>query len=167
VLLEGRLRLVVDVPGKTLECAGFEGGEGDFVGEVALLLGTPFFASIRAVTSARVARLDRQQFHHLVRDSEEARDMILRTAGERLLRIQERTLSTQASRVFIYGRNKDKDCQEIRSFLSSNRIPYEWVDRDRSPERVPAGLSDDPDCPAVTIDGRLFIEPPTTRQIAD
>src|ERR1700761_1780879 len=167
VLLEGRLRLVLDVHGKPTEIAGFEGGQGDFVGEVALLLGTPFFASIRAVTSARVARLDRQQFHHLVRDSEEARDMILRAAGERLLRIQERTLSLQSSRVFIYGRNKDKDCQGIRSFLSSNRIPYEWVDRDRSPERVPAGVSEDPDCPAVTIDGRLFVETPTARQLAD
>jgi thioredoxin reductase (NADPH) len=167
VLFEGRLRLVLDVHGKPTEFAGFEGGEGDFVGEVALLLGTPFFASMRAVTSARVARLDRQQFHHLLHDSEKARDMILRTAGERLLRIQERTLSVEASRVFIFGRNKDKDCQGLRSFLSSNRIPYEWVDRDRFPERVPVGISDDPDCTAVTVDGRLFTESPTTRQIAD
>lgn len=44
---------------------------------------------------------------------------------------------------------------------------YEWIDRDRYPERVPAGVSDDPDCPAVTVDGQLFIEPPTTRQVAD
>ena len=32
---------------------------------------------------------------------------------------------------------------------------------------MPAGVSDDPDCPAVTVDGQLFIEPPTTRQVAD
>jgi hypothetical protein len=64
------------------------------------------------------------------------------------------------------GRNRDADCENIRAFLSANRIPYEWVDRDVYPERVLAGLSDDPDCPGVSVDGQLFSEPPTTREIA-
>jgi len=81
--------------------------------------------------------------------------------------IQQRSLSLPTARVHIFGRNKDEDCNNIRAFLSANRIPFEWVDRDRYPERVPAGVSDDPDCPAVTVDGQLFIEPPTTRQVAD
>jgi thioredoxin reductase (NADPH) len=167
VIIQGRLRVVLDVHGKQTEFAGFEGNEGDFVGEVPLLLGTPFFGSIRAMSSCRVARLERQQFFHLIRDSKEARTLILHLLGERLLRIQERTLSLEASRVFIFGRNKDSDCPHIRTFLSANRIPYEWVDRDRHPERVPPGISDDPDCPAVTVDGRLFIKPPTTREVAE
>src|SRR5271168_2074010 len=73
VIFEGRLRLVLDVLGKSTEFAAFEANEGDFVGEVALLLGTPFFGSIRATTPSRIARLDKQQFFHLIRDSEEAR----------------------------------------------------------------------------------------------
>ena len=167
IVFEGRLRLVLDVHGKQTEFSDFEGSTGDFVGEVALLLGTPFFASIKAVTSCRIARLDRQQFFHLIRDSKEARTLVLEVFGERLLRIQERTLSIEASRVFIFGRNKDADCHNIRTFLLGNRIPYEWVDRDRSPERVPFGVSDDPDCPAVSVDGKLFIEPPTIREVAE
>jgi thioredoxin reductase (NADPH) len=55
----------------------------------------------------------------------------------------------------------------IRAFLSANRIPYEWVDRDVYPDRVPDGLSDDSDCPGVSVDGQLFTEPPTTREIAE
>src|SRR5271156_6149103 len=137
VIIQGRLRVVLDVHGKQTEFAGFEGNEGDFVGEVPLLLGTPFFGSMRALTSCRVARLERQQFFHLIRDSQEARTVILHLFGERLLRIQERTLSLEASRVFIFGRNKDSDCHQIRAFLSANRIPYEWVDRDLYQERVP------------------------------
>jgi thioredoxin reductase (NADPH) len=43
VILQGRLRVVLDVHGKQTEFAGFEGNEGDFVGEVPLLMGTPFF----------------------------------------------------------------------------------------------------------------------------
>jgi thioredoxin reductase (NADPH) len=167
VLLEGHLRLVVDVHGKPTEFAKFDSQTGDFVGEVTLLLGIPFFASIRALAPSRVARLDKQQFHHLIQRSEEAREMILRQASKRLSLVQERTLSLETSRVLIFGRNRDLDCHSIRAFLSANRIPYEWIDRDRYPERVPPGLADDPACPAVTVDGKVFFNPPTIRQIAD
>src|SRR5271156_5348022 len=167
VLLEGSVRIVLDVHGKQTEFPQYELKPGEFLGEVPLLMGTPTFGSLRAQTSCRMARLDKQQFHHLIRDSKEARTLILETLGERLLLIQQRSLSLPTSRVLIFGRNRDADCHNIRTFLSANRIPYEWVDRDRYPERVPAGVSDDPDCPAVTVDGQLFIEPPTTRQVAD
>jgi thioredoxin reductase (NADPH) len=167
VLLEGRLRIVLDVYGKQTEFAQYEFKRGDFVGEVPLLMGTPTFGSLRAQSACRIARLDKQQFHHLIRDSKEARTLILETLGERLLRIQERSLSLPTARVLIFGRNRDTDCHNIREFLSANRIPYEWVDRDRYPEQVPAGVSDDPDCPAVSVDGQLFIEPPTTREVAE
>ncbi len=167
VLLEGRLRIVLDVHGKQTDFAEYEFKQGDFLGEVPLLMGTPTFGSVRAQTSCRFARLDKQQFYHLVRGSKEARTLILETLGERLLLIQQRSLSLPTSRVIIFGRNRDEDCHEIREFLSANRILYEWVDRDDYPERVPTGVSDDRDCPAVSVDGQLFIEPPTTRQVAD
>jgi thioredoxin reductase (NADPH) len=166
VLLEGHLRLVLDVHGREKEFTNFDSLEGEFVGEVTLLLGIPFFASIRTLTPCRIARLDKQQFHHLIRTSEEAREMIMRQASKRLLLVQERTLSLETSRVFIFGRNRDTDCHNIRAFLSANRIPYEWIDRDRYPEQVPPGMIDDPACPAVTVDGKVFLEPPTIRQVA-
>src|SRR6201996_805509 len=167
VLLEGHLRLVLDVHGREKEFTNFDSLEGEFVGEGTLLLGIPFFASIRTLTPCRIARLDKQQFHHLIRTSEEAREMIMRQASKRLLLVQERTLSLETSRVFIFGRNRDTDCHNIRAFLSANRIPYEWIDRDRYPEQVPPGMIDDPACPAVTVDGKVFLEPPTIRQVAD
>jgi thioredoxin reductase (NADPH) len=90
VLLEGRLRIVLDVHGKQTEFAEHEFKRGDFLGEVPLLMGTPTFGSLRAQASCRVARLDKQQFRHLMEDSKEARTLILQTFGERLLMIQER-----------------------------------------------------------------------------
>src|SRR5580700_5695216 len=167
VLFEGRLRIVADIHGIQTEFPEYDFTEGDFLGEVPLLLRTPAFNSARAQTPCRIARLDKQQFFQLIRDSKEARAMVLEVLGERLLRIQERSLSLMTSRVLIFGRNKDADCQEVRAFLSANRIPYEWVDRDRHPERVPPGVSEDPDCPAVIVDGRFFAEPPTTREVAE
>jgi thioredoxin reductase (NADPH) len=166
VLLEGHLRIVLDVNGKQTEFAEQEFKQGDFLGEVPLLMGTPTFGSLRAQTSCRIARLDKQQFHHLIRDFKEARTIIMETLGERLLLIQQRSLSLPTSRVLIFGRNREADCHNIRAFLSANRIPYEWIDRDCYPEQVPAGLSDDPNCPGVSVDGQLFSEPPTNREIA-
>jgi CRP-like cAMP-binding protein len=123
VLVEGRLRIVLDVHGKQTEFAEQEFKQSDFVGEVPLLMGTPTFASLRAQTSCRVARLDKQQFHRLIRDSKQARAIILETLGERLLLIQQRSLALPTSRVLIFGRNRDADCHNISTFLSANRIP--------------------------------------------
>ena len=57
VLIEGRLRIVLDVQGKQTEFAEQEFKQGDFLGEVRPLMGTPTFASLRARTSRRIARL--------------------------------------------------------------------------------------------------------------
>jgi thioredoxin reductase (NADPH) len=167
VIFEGRLRIVKDVLGRQTEFEEYEFKAGDFLGEVPLLLGAPAFASVRAQTSCRIARLDQQQFQHLIRNSKDASAIILQTLNDRLMLVQQRTISLPTSRVLIFGRDRDADCHEIGAFLSANRIPYEWVDRDREPDRVPAGASEDPECPAMIVDGRLFPEHPTTRAVAE
>jgi hypothetical protein len=65
VLFEGRLRMALDVHGKLTEFPEYELKQGEFLGEVPLMLGTPFFGSVRALSSCRIARLDRQQFSQL------------------------------------------------------------------------------------------------------
>lgn len=167
VVFEGHLRIIKDVLGRQEEFDAYDFKAGDFLGEVPLLLGAPAFASIRAQTASRVVRLDQQQFHQFIRDSDQARAIILHSLNERLLRVQQRTISLPTSRVLIFGRNRDADCHDIRAFLSANRILYEWVDRDRQPERVPPGASQDPDCPAIMVDAQFFRETPTTREVAE
>ena len=51
VLFEGRLRMVLDVHGKQTEFPEYELKQGEFLGEVPLLMGTPTFGSLRAQTS--------------------------------------------------------------------------------------------------------------------
>ena len=72
-----------------------------------------------------------------------------------------------SSRVLIFGTKHDTDCRDIRGFLAANRIPYEWVDREQEPERVPPLMPEDLGCPAVAIDGKLFDQPPTVREVAE
>ena len=167
ILFEGRLRMVKDVLGLQKELFEYEYQVGDFFGETSILLGTPALVSLRAATPTRVARLDRQQLQDLIRDSKEASAMILQTMNDRLVRVQKYVTSVPSSRVLILGTEYDTDCRDIRAFLSANRIPYEWVDREREPERVPAGVPPDSGCPAVVIDGHIFTHPPNVREIAD
>ena len=98
VLFEGSLLMVLDVLGKQTEFPQYQLKPGGFLGEVPLLVGTPTFGSLRAQTSCRIARLDKQQFHYMIRDSEEARSLILKTLGERLLLIRQRSLSLPTGR---------------------------------------------------------------------
>jgi thioredoxin reductase (NADPH) len=165
VLFEGRLRIVKDILGRQTEFEQYDYQEGDFLGEVPLLLGSPVFASVRTLTPCRLARLDRQQFQHLIQDSKEASALILQTLNERLMRVQKHSIALPTSRVLIFGRYGDADCHDIRAFLSANRISYEWVDR--KPEGVSSSVPADPDCPALSVDGQLFTQLPTTREVAE
>src|SRR5271170_6818992 len=62
VVLEGRLRIVLDVHGKQTEFAEQEFKKGDFLGEVPLLMGTPTFGSFepkpRAASRAWISFVD-------------------------------------------------------------------------------------------------------------
>jgi thioredoxin reductase (NADPH) len=167
VLFEGKLRIVKDVLGRQQDVFEYEYAVGDFFGETPILLGTQALVSLRAETHCRVARLERQEFQNLIRDSKEASAMILQTMNDRLMRVQKYTTTVPSSRVLILGTKYDTDCRDIRAFLAANRIPFEFVDREQEPGRIPPSMRRDWDCPAVAIDGKLFDHPPTVRELAD
>jgi thioredoxin reductase (NADPH) len=166
ILFEGRLGMAKDVLGRQQELNEYQYQAGDFFGETPILLGTPSLVSLRAETPCRVVRFDRQQLQDLIRDSKEASAMILQTMNERLVRVQDYVATVPSSRVLILGTKYDTDCRDIRGFFSANRIPYEWIDGEQEPERVPSCMAQDLTCPAVSIDGKLFTSP-TVRQIAE
>jgi thioredoxin reductase (NADPH) len=167
VLFEGRLRMVKDVLGRQVDLPQYEYQLGDFFGETPILLGTPNLVSLRAETACRIVRLERQQLQNLIRDSKEASALILQTMNERLMRVQQYVSTLPSARVLILGSKYDTDCRDIRSFLASNRIPYEWVDREQEPHRLPQFMPEDMGCPAVAIDGKVFDHTPSVREVAD
>jgi thioredoxin reductase (NADPH) len=166
VLLEGRLQIAKDILGRQQYLHEFEFRVGDFFGEVPILLGTPSLISLRAEAACRVARFDRQQLHELIRDSAAASAMILQTMNDRLLRVQRYAATVPSSRVLILGTGYDTDCRDIRDFLSANRIPYEWIDREHESERAGAFLAKEFPGPAVVVDGVPCKHPPTVRELA-
>lgn len=167
VLFEGAVELIKDINGRDKSLISFKAGE--FFGEVPIMLGAPSLAGVKATTPSRVLRLSPLQFKFLVDKVPEASVLILKALSERMSAIQEIALDTPRIRAMVVGSRYDTDCRDIRAFLSSNRIPYAWVDRDREPERVPSCMVQKlGDGPAVVIDGEICLgEAPTVRSVAE
>jgi thioredoxin reductase (NADPH) len=165
VLLDGQMQLLKDILGKPMELYVYKPGE--FFGEVPILLGAPALVSIQAKSRGRVARFDAQQLFDLIQNSAACSALILQTMTDRLMSVQRFVKETPSSRVLLVGTQYDSDCREIRAFLSANRIPYEWVDAEQEPERMPACMAARYDGPSVVIDGIYCVEEPTVRNVAE
>jgi thioredoxin reductase (NADPH) len=165
VMIEGSVEVLKDITGRQQVVKRYE--RGAFFGEVPLILGTTAFVSCRAKEPSRLLRLDKLQFKEMIDSSPECSGLILKTMTDRLNYIQDHMMEIPASRVLVVGSQYDTDCRDIRSFLSVNRIPYEWVDREREPERVPMCMSRELSGPAVIIDREFCVgQPPTVRKVA-
>jgi thioredoxin reductase (NADPH) len=165
VLLEGRLQLLKDVLGKSTDLHEYKPGE--FFGEVPILLGAPAFVSIQAKSKSRVARFDPQLLFELVQQSPSSSALILKTMTDRVLSVQRYATETPGSRVLLVGTQYDRDCRDIRAFLSANRIPYEWVDAEKDLDRMPKCMGGVYDGPSVVIDRQYCVEEPTVRNVAE
>ena len=165
MLIEGSVELLKLLGGRERAIYSYKAGE--FFGEVPLLLGAPSLASVRAKEPTRAMRIDRVLFKELLDSSKDCRDLVMQTMTSRLNRLQDRILDTQMARVLVVGSQYDTDCRDIRAFLSVNRIPYEWVDRERDADRIPACMPKDLNGPAVVVDHAFCVgQPPTVRKVA-
>jgi thioredoxin reductase (NADPH) len=169
VVLEGHTLAVKEIGGKEAEIGTSK--PGSFFGEVPVLLLAPAFVSVRAKEGARLARFSPQLLFELIQSSEKCAAMILQAMTDRLSGVGRFATETPPARVLIVGTQYDEDCREIRAFLSANRIPYEWVDHSREPERVPTCMIDragEPIAtPSVVVDREHCVESPTVRKVAE
>ena len=166
VVMDGTTEVLKDVMGRRTEVT--EHKPGDFFGELAILMATSAPASVRAKTACHLARLDPQHLQELIRRSPECSAVILQTLNERVQVVQKYMLSLPSSRVQIIGSKFDDDCREIRTFLSMNRIPYEWADRERSAHLAPTDQACEVPGLSVVVDGSFCVShPPTVRKVAE
>jgi thioredoxin reductase (NADPH) len=164
VLLEGSLTLLKDVLGRQQELHRYKSGE--WFGEVPILLRAPALVSVQASSAARVARFDAQQLLEMIQSSEAFSGQIMKVMSERLISVQKFASEIPISRVLLVGTQYEKECRDIRAFLSANRIPYEWIDGEREPERLPTCMAGEYDGPTVIVDQQYCVETPTVRSVA-
>ncbi len=165
MLIEGAVEVMKELTGKQQVIARYKAG--DFFGEVPILLGASALASVRAKEPSRVMRIDRVLFKELLDSSKDCRALVMEAMTSRLNRLQDKILDIPVARVLVVGSQYDTDCRDIRSFLSVNRIPYEWVDRERDADRIPSCMPKDLNGPAVVVDHAFCVgQPPTVRKVA-
>jgi thioredoxin reductase (NADPH) len=142
---------------------------GEFLGELPIILGTPFFAAAIATSPLRVARFERQQFKMLV---EASRDLEQRLLAEIQVRIEglEAQAADPLQLPIVVGRPQDADCHAIRDFLARNQVRFEWANPEESwvegrLDLAPA-LREAIDCSVVMLpDGRV-LKRPTLSELA-
>lgn len=166
VLLQGALDVEKEYGGASRVRGQYK--PGDFYGETPLLLDAPTIASLRATVPSRLVRLDRNQFKELIDSSPECANLVVQTMTKRLALMREFMRDNNPLRVLVVGSQYDDDCRNIREFLALNRIPYEWVDGDREPERMPAVRPSEYASSFVVVDNSTIVtEPLTIRKVAE
>ncbi len=92
VLLSGSFDLLKRYPDGQRRLA-LRDQPGDYLGELPIVFGAPFFAGARAVTPMRVARIERAGFGLLIHDSEAFRDRMVEGIHARVEGLEEEAAS--------------------------------------------------------------------------
>ncbi|RXH55389.1 FAD-dependent oxidoreductase [Granulicella sibirica] len=166
VLLEGAVDVEKEYGGASKVRGSYK--PGDFYGETPILLDAPTIASLRATEPSRLVRLDRNQFKELIDSSPKCTNLVVQTMTKRLASIREYMRENNPLRVLVVGSQYNDDCREIRAFLALNRIPYEWVDGEKDPDRIPVDRPARAGGAFVVVDNSVFVHDPlTVRKVAD
>ncbi len=165
VLIEGALEIEKEFGGLSRVRGTL--APGDFFGETPILIDSLTVASLRARDASLVLRLDRLLFKELLDGSAECSNLIVQVMMRRVTMMREYVRDNNFLRAVVVGSQFDTTCHEIRAFLSLNRIPYEWVDRERNPERLPAHAPQELTGAFVMVDNTSFVDQPlTVRSVA-
>ena len=166
VLLAGALDLEKEYGGASKVRGQYK--PGDFYGETPILLDAPTIASLRATEPSRLIRLDRNQFKELIDSSADCTNLVVQTMTKRLASMREYMRENNPLRVLVVGSQYSDECRDVRAFLALNRIPYEWVDDEREPDRIPASKPVDFIGSFVVVDNVSFVGGPlTVRKLAE
>src|SRR5512132_2434184 len=160
-VLEGCIEEVNSVDG--VESSVGERLPGDVIGEVPIVLGTPFPVGFRAQERSRVMRLEPHDYHALAAREPSVAEEVGRLSSTRISGargLQGLAAKPPPPRAIVLGHRWDPDCAEVRHFLDRNQISFEWIPpdapgaADRWGDRLPA----DEDYPVVRIvDGTTVI----------
>ncbi|HEU5479649.1 MAG TPA: FAD-dependent oxidoreductase, partial [Candidatus Tumulicola sp.] len=166
VVLEGEANVTRNVDG-TERVVG-KRVAGDVFGEVPIVLGTPFLASLRAATTVRLMRIEPREFHAVCATEPELAAQIGALAKDRIEGLHDLAAEQPAPRATIVGDRYDSQCRELRDFLDLNGVTFDWITPDdpELPARVPGFGGIKGRYPAVALDGGGLLIRPQQRELA-
>jgi thioredoxin reductase (NADPH) len=159
-VLEGRLETVAYVDGIERVVGGRR--VGDLVGEVPIVLGTPFPFGFRAAEPSRLMRIEARDYHAVAASSPEVGVRLGELARDRIGGLQGITADRPPPRAIVVGHRWDASCAKLRRFLDRNQVTFSWI----TPDAPDAGeewggpLPADDDCPVIrVVDGKTVVRP--------
>ena len=168
VVVEGRCEIVKMVAGAEQVLDVVEAG--GFFGEVPLLLGSGFLASVRTTMPSRLMRLEAVDFHELVARCPNANHQILAEMARRVAGLQQASIAAPLISVTVLGHRDDFACYDLRDFLARNQIGFRWLDPDDTAAiqavGVPLELLNDRNYPAVLFADRSYLIKPAYPDLA-
>ena len=141
---------------------------GNYSGEVPLLLGAPFLASLRAEEPSRVLRLEPEDFRALVAGCPVLSEELVRTMTTRVQMLQRLTVEASPVTVTVVGHRWDTACYDARDFLGRNHVAFRWInpgDGGEVPE-AEAELRPGEAYPLVIATDGTRLSAPSFRQLA-
>lgn len=137
--------------------------EGDFVGELGMLMGQRAFFSGVAIRGTAVLRVGVEQLRRLVQISAELGDVVLSAFDAR-----RRFLTRMGEGGLVLAGDDDRDLHRLQEFTERNQLPYRTVLRsDTSAWSDLTKTTTLPDAGTVVVTGaRRVLTAPTTRELA-
>src|SRR4051794_30807640 len=137
--------------------------EGDFVGELGMLMGQRAFLSGVAMDATALLRVRVEELRRLVEISGELSDVVLAAFDAR-----RRLLTRIGEGGLVLAGDDDRDLHRLQEFAERNQLPYRTVRRsDASAWSELAKTSALPEAGTVVVTGdRRVMTAPTTRDLA-
>lgn len=141
---------------------------GQVFGEVPIVLGTPFLASLRAATPARIMRIEPRDFHAVSATAPDLAAQVGLLAQDRIEGLHDLAAEQPAPRATIVGERYDSQCRSLRDFLDRNGVSFDWITPDDPAltSRIPGHSGIKGRFPAVALEGGGLLIRPERRELA-
>jgi thioredoxin reductase (NADPH) len=167
VVLSGEVEILRRARNSAEQITIFDPGE--YFGELSLLIGAESISNARALSPARVMRIDPADFYFMMAASPEASSIIGSALMRRVNFRRDFYLSSTWTEAAIVGYRYDPECHALRGFMSRNLISYEWLDPSEPNDvsSIPLAARNAKRYPVVVIASGGVLEAPSTRELAD
>jgi thioredoxin reductase (NADPH) len=167
VVLSGEIELVTRVGSETQQLTTFERGE--YFGELSLMIGAGSISNARALTPARIMRIDPADFHFMLAASPEASDVLSSALMRRVFFRRDFYVNANSTEAAVVGCRYDPECHTLRDFMSRNLISYEWLDPDGPDDAasIPPAVRDADRYPVIILANGKCLETPSLRELAE
>jgi thioredoxin reductase (NADPH) len=169
-VLTGHIEVVNSVDG--VDSIVGERHPGEIIGEVPMVLGTPFPVGFRATERSRVMRIEPHDYHALAAAQPSVAEALGKLSSNRIggaHGLQGLAAKPPPPRALLVGSRSDGRCAGIRHFLDRNQISFEWVNPDlpEAEEAWGGPLPAREEWPVVRIVDGTTISQPALRRLAE